>query len=124
MSSDCPRPDQDLVVCNGSQEEFRRIAGLIARAAMADSAAVRIVSSESAERILDQALTGLCRSHTLVGGQGLYRRVIQLVDRSLVRATLQRAGGCQIEAARILGVNRNTLRRKMQQLGIRSADFA
>ncbi len=27
MSSDCPAPDQDqdLVVCNGSQEDFRRM---------------------------------------------------------------------------------------------------
>jgi len=94
------------------------------RVAMVDGIGLKIISSESAERILDQVLTGLCRSHALAGGRGLYRRVIQLVDRSLVRATLQRAGGCQIEAARLLGVNRNTLRRKMQQLEIRSADYA
>ncbi|MBN2582276.1 MAG: hypothetical protein JXL80_04350 [Planctomycetes bacterium] len=122
MSSDCPAPDHEdeLVVCDGSQEEFRRIAGLIARAAMADGTGVQIVSSEGAERILDRAVVGLCRSHSPTCGEGLYRRVIRMVERSLIRSTLERSGGCQIKAARMLGINRNTLRSKMQQLGVRS----
>ncbi|HOI56849.1 MAG TPA: helix-turn-helix domain-containing protein [Phycisphaerae bacterium] len=122
MSNDCPLPDHDdeLVVCDGTQEEFRRIAGLIARAAMADGSGVRIVSAEAAERILDRAVEGLCRSHSAASGDGLYRRVIRMVERSLIRSTLQRSGGCQLKAARILGINRNTLRGKMQQLGVRS----
>lgn len=122
MSNDCPVPDHEdeMVVCDGSQAEFRRIAGLIARAAMADGDGVQIVSSEGAERILDRAVAGLCRSYSPTCGEGLHRRVIRMVERSLIRGALERCGGCQLKAARMLGINRNTLRTKMLQLGVRS----
>ena len=44
---------------------------------------------------------------------GLYQRILAEVDRPLFFLTLQAVNGNQKEAARILGINRNTLRKKM-----------
>ncbi len=49
---------------------------------------------------------------------GLYDRVIQEVERPLLRATLQSVRGNQKKAAEILGINRNTLRKRLTELQI------
>ncbi len=48
----------------------------------------------------------------------LYDKVIKLVEKPLIDHTLKATQGNQLKAARILGINRNTLRKKMQQLGM------
>ncbi len=50
--------------------------------------------------------------------RGLYDRVLQEVEAPLIRLTLAATRGNQIRAAEILGLNRNTLRKKIQDLGI------
>lgn len=55
---------------------------------------------------------GLCPS------AGLYDRVIQEVERPLLIATLKSVKGNQRKAAEILGMNRNTLRKKLVELNI------
>lgn len=49
---------------------------------------------------------------------GLYARVINEIERVLIRQTLKLVGGNQLKAASILGINRNTLRKKIQELGV------
>ena len=49
---------------------------------------------------------------------GLYDRVIREVERPLITLTLQATRGNQIKAAEVLGVNRNTLRKKIKELEI------
>jgi len=49
---------------------------------------------------------------------GLYDRVIREVERPLVAISLAAARGNQIRAAQLLGLNRNTLRKKIRELGI------
>jgi len=48
----------------------------------------------------------------------VYRRVLENVERPLLEAALARTGGNQIKAAALLGINRNTLRKKIADLGI------
>ncbi len=48
----------------------------------------------------------------------LYEHVLSLVERPLLQAALERAGGNQLKAAQLLGINRNTLRKRMKELGI------
>ena len=48
----------------------------------------------------------------------LYARVIGEVERPLIEAMLARHGGNQLRAARALGINRNTLRKRLDDLGI------
>jgi len=49
---------------------------------------------------------------------GLYDRVIEEVERPLLRVTLQSVKGNQKKAAEILGINRNTLRKRLTELQI------
>jgi len=47
-----------------------------------------------------------------------YRHVLEKVERPLLEAALARTDGNQIRAAALLGINRNTLRKKIVELGI------
>lgn len=49
---------------------------------------------------------------------GLYDRILAEVERPLLAATLAAVRGNQLRAADLLGINRNTLRKKLSQLGI------
>lgn len=49
---------------------------------------------------------------------GLYDRVLEEVERPLIQLTLSATRGNQVRAAEILGLNRNTLRKKIQDLGV------
>ncbi len=51
---------------------------------------------------------------------GLYDRVLEQLERPLILHTLRATHGNQIKAAEVLGINRNTLRKKMRLLGIDS----
>jgi len=49
---------------------------------------------------------------------GLYDTVIREVERPLLTLTLEATGGNQVKAAQVLGLNRNTLRKKIRDLDI------
>jgi len=50
---------------------------------------------------------------------GLYGRVLHEIEAPLLRSALAATGGNQIRAAEVLGLNRNTLRKKINDLEIR-----
>lgn len=49
----------------------------------------------------------------------LYEEVIKRVERPLIQLILEKTGGNQVRAAKLLGVHRNTLAYKLKGLGIR-----
>lgn len=51
---------------------------------------------------------------------GLYDRLLAEVERPLIEQALHATRGNQIRAAAVLGINRNTLRKKIQTLGIKT----
>lgn len=72
---------------------------------------------EEAEKI-EKALAELDRMF-LKGKEGkIYHIMLDALDKSLIRNTLIITFGNQIKAARLLGINRNTLRAKIKKLGI------
>jgi Fis family transcriptional regulator len=49
----------------------------------------------------------------------VYDMVMHCVERPMLEAVLVRVNGNQTHAAQVLGINRNTLRKKLQQYGIK-----
>nr|WP_310522374.1 nitrogen regulation protein NR(I) [Polymorphobacter sp.] len=49
---------------------------------------------------------------------GVYDRLLAEVERPLISACLEATGGNQLKAAKLLGINRNTLRKKLTDLGL------
>lgn len=49
---------------------------------------------------------------------GLHHRLIEAIERPLLVATMTAVRGNQIRAAKLLGINRNTLRKKLSELSI------
>jgi two-component system nitrogen regulation response regulator GlnG len=50
----------------------------------------------------------------------LYSALLELVERPLIAEILKHHGGSQLRAAKAMGINRNTLRKKMEAAGISS----
>jgi two-component system nitrogen regulation response regulator GlnG len=48
----------------------------------------------------------------------LYDCVIDAIEKPLIEYVLERTWGNQLKAAKILGINRNTIRSKIKKLGI------
>lgn len=49
----------------------------------------------------------------------LYKSVIESIEKPLIEQSLERTEGNQLKAARLLGLNRNTLRAKIKKLDIK-----
>jgi len=49
---------------------------------------------------------------------GLYERILKELERPLIAMTLEATNGNQIKSSQILGLNRNTLRKKIRELNI------
>ncbi len=50
--------------------------------------------------------------------ENLYSLIMRKVEKPLISQILRRTGGNQVHAARILGINRNTLRKKMKMFSL------
>ncbi|MBW2269571.1 MAG: sigma-54-dependent Fis family transcriptional regulator [Deltaproteobacteria bacterium] len=78
--------------------------------------------SESGARGSGPDLDELVRSEVAAalerGDTSLYRRLLERVEHPLLTAVLERTEGNQIRAAALLGINRNTLRKKIAELAI------
>jgi Fis family transcriptional regulator len=49
----------------------------------------------------------------------IYDMVLRIIEKPMIETVLRHADGNQTSAAEMLGINRNTLRKKMQQLRIK-----
>jgi two-component system nitrogen regulation response regulator GlnG len=70
------------------------------------------------EDAVRQRLTELLEADARVAAGDLHALLISAVERPLIELVLERAGGNQVKAAEMLGINRNTLRKKITELGI------
>ena len=68
---------------------------------------------------VDQQLKAYFAAHTDgAPAPGLYDRILREVERPLITHTLHATRGNQVKAAAVLGLNRNTLRKKIKDLDI------
>jgi two-component system nitrogen regulation response regulator GlnG len=72
------------------------------------------------EELVQQKLEECVRGLGPRGEANLYDLVLALVERPLLQAVLRETGGNQLRAAALLGINRNTLRKKLRTLGLRA----
>jgi Fis family transcriptional regulator len=73
-------------------------------------------AEEILEKQLDDIVTILCK--TGKGKSRVYEEILAMVERSLVRIALRRSKNVKSTAAAYLGINRNTLQKKMIDFGI------
>lgn len=76
-------------------------------------------ADEGLSLAIEQYLSNYFARHgSLLPPDGLHHRLTETVERPLLRATMVAVRGNQIRAAKLLGINRNTLRKKLVDLGI------
>jgi two-component system nitrogen regulation response regulator GlnG len=75
-------------------------------------------STDEFQTLVDAALPTLVREAATSEEGKLYRSVMARVERPLLRQALELSGGNQLKAARLLGINRNTLRKRLRLLGL------
>jgi two-component system nitrogen regulation response regulator GlnG len=76
-------------------------------------------SGEGLGHSVEQHLTAYFEAHgNGLPSAGLYDRVLREIERPLITLTLQATRGNQVKSAQILGLNRNTLRKKIRDLNI------
>jgi len=76
------------------------------------------VDDLSLEEIIHRKLDDYFQRTKGVDVDNLYSLVVERVERPLIELTLRKTRGNQIKAAEILGINRNTLRKKIADLHI------
>jgi two-component system nitrogen regulation response regulator GlnG len=82
------------------------------------SAAASVAVDATLEEIIERKLLECVRGLRQHASANLYDLMIGLVEKPLLRAVLRETGGNQVRAAQILGINRNTLRKKLTEHGI------
>ncbi len=97
-------------------------ARLIDRELQDEPAPISVVSTEaptSLEDLVERNLSVLfAGAPESLPAPGLYDRALESLERPLIRLTLSATRGNQIKAAEVLGINRNTLRKKIEDLGV------
>jgi two-component system nitrogen regulation response regulator GlnG len=73
----------------------------------------------SFENFLEEKLSDLVDRLGGLERGDIYDLVMQRVEKPLITLVLRKTEGNQVRAANLLGINRNTLRKKIKELGIR-----
>ena len=71
------------------------------------------------ESFLEEKLSDLVDRMGGLETGDIYSLVLQRVEKPLITLVLKKTGGNQVRAARLLGINRNTVRKKIRELGIK-----
>jgi DNA-binding NtrC family response regulator len=99
------------VLCKGSRilpEELLLDSGTAQR--------IGLEEGKKSERRLDKLLDEVYREIKKVSQD---KNIISLVEKALITRVLREMKGNQIQAAKILGINRNTLRKRMEKFGLK-----
>ena len=82
------------------------------------AAEVTTPSGASLADVVGRSVSAYLDGSSPAADDGLYPHLIRTMERPLFHAALQSTGGNQIRASELLGINRNTLRRKMEEYGL------
>jgi two-component system nitrogen regulation response regulator GlnG len=82
------------------------------------SAASSVAADASLEEIIERKMVECVRGLRGQASANLHGLMIGLVEKPLLRAIMRETKGNQVRAAQLLGINRNTLRKKLKEHGI------
>ncbi len=109
------------------ENAMRRIAALARDEVVSGEDVRTMLSPAAAAPVAEGGIDGAVRAWIDAVGRSdpaalddgtLYDRLIAAVERPLIEAVLARHGHNQLRAARAMGINRNTLRKRLDDLGI------
>jgi Fis family transcriptional regulator, factor for inversion stimulation protein len=78
-----------------------------------------MINENEMARVVRRAIDGYFKDLDGERATGVYDMVINCVEKPLLESVLHRVQGNQTHAATMLGINRNTLRKKMKAHGIK-----
>ncbi|MBI5234197.1 MAG: sigma-54-dependent Fis family transcriptional regulator [Deltaproteobacteria bacterium] len=73
---------------------------------------------ESLEEMISLRLEDYIEKTSIKGRHELYDTILPFMERPLIKLVLKKVDSNQVKAAELLGINRNTLRKKINDLGI------
>jgi Fis family transcriptional regulator len=76
------------------------------------------MSKESIQEVVKKSLEKYFKDLGEQPPSNVYEMVVSTVEKPILEAVMMRADGNQSHAAEMLGINRNTLRKKLQQHGL------
>ncbi len=80
----------------------------------------RVAGNQTLPEIIREHVKAYFNRHgDTLPSPGIYDRLMPLFEKPLIEVTLEATGGNQLRAAHLLGMNRNTLRKKITGLGIK-----
>jgi two-component system nitrogen regulation response regulator GlnG len=82
------------------------------------SAAAAVAPDASLEEIIERKMQECVRGLRGHASANLHALMVGLVEKPLLRAVMRETKGNQVRAAQLLGINRNTLRKKLKEHGI------
>ena len=78
-----------------------------------------MINENEVARVVRRAIDGYFKDLDGEKASGVYDMVINCIEKPLLESVLNRVRGNQTHAAQMLGLNRNTLRKKMKSHGIK-----
>ena len=76
------------------------------------------MSRESIQEVIQKGLEDYFQDLGEQQPSNIYNMMVEMVEMPILVTVMERAKGNQSQAAEMLGINRNTLRKKLQQHGL------
>jgi Fis family transcriptional regulator, factor for inversion stimulation protein len=106
------------LVITGSRTVLKRASKLMQVMARQNAAGTNRIEALSLEDYLEWKMGDFVKGMRDGSGRNLHPMLINAIERPLITKALQETKGNQIQAAELLGLNRNTLRKKIHDLHI------
>ncbi len=107
-----------ITISENNEDKIKELLMHVLAQAGYDASSIINKNNLPAESSLKDAVIGLEENLRKEKNGVLYKSILELIERPLFEHVLERTEGNQLKAARILGINRNTMRAKIKKLGI------